>query len=96
MIHFPVQRPGDRHAGQLDFHRAAALPGRRDGLGHDHSVDRCHWIRSVISLSSQSQCERVFKMELTGLLSNITCRNFPLPHGVLEPAGGAGRRRRRH
>lgn len=41
----PPQWPGDRHADQLDFHRAAAVPGRRDGLGHDSSGDPGHWIR---------------------------------------------------
>lgn len=53
MSHFLPQRLGDRHAGQLDFYRVAALPGWRDGLGHDSSGDLGNWIRSVISLSQK-------------------------------------------
>lgn len=95
MSPFPSQRPGDRHAGQLDFHCAAALPGWRDGLGHDSSGDRGHWIRSVISVRSWSQSELVFRVVI-GAFFNIACSNFPLLHGVRQPERGAGRRRHYH
>lgn len=31
----PLQWSGDRHGGQLGFHRLAAILGWRHGLGHD-------------------------------------------------------------
>lgn len=39
-----LQWSGDRHGGQLDFHRPATILGRRHGLGHDCFGYSSHWI----------------------------------------------------
>lgn len=40
----PLQRSGDSHGRQLDFHRPATLPGRHYGLDYDCFGDPSHWI----------------------------------------------------
>lgn len=45
-----LQRPGDRHDHQLDFHCPAAISGWHHGLGHDSFGDTGDWIWYVISL----------------------------------------------